>query len=210
MRTEDLISALAADNKSPTPGLARTMLGGLAVGVLVSLIPFLMALGVRSDFMAAVQTWRFDLKIVLVVAALLLAAIDCVRAVRPLPPRAPPLGLITLALLAVAVTAELLLLPRAEWQRWLIGSNALMCLAWIPALSAAPLAILLFAMKAGAPASPARAGAAVGVLAAAAGATLYAFHCFDDSPLFVATWYSLAAIPIIVIGAAVGGRMLRW
>ena len=31
--------------------------------------------------------------------------------------------------------------------------------------------------------------------AAAAGASLYAFHCFDDSPLFVVTWYTLAAIP---------------
>ena len=40
--------------------------------------------------------------------------------------------------------------------------------------------------------------------------SLYAFHCFDDSPLFVATWYLLAAIPVVVIGAVAGSRLLRW
>ena len=48
------------------------------------------------------------------------------------------------------------------------------------------------------------------MLAAACGATLYAFHCFDDSPLFVATWYSLAAIPVVAVGALAGYRFLRW
>jgi len=38
-------------------------------------------------------------------------------------------------------------------------------------------------------------------LLAAAGAALYAFHCFDDSPLFVVTWYVLAVIPVVILGA---------
>ena len=69
---------------------------------------------------------------------------------------------------------------------------------------------MLFRSRRGAPASPTLAGAAAGFLAAACGATLYAFHCFDDSPLFVATWYLLAAIPVVVIGAVAGSRLLRW
>ena len=52
--------------------------------------------------------------------------------------------------------------------------------------------------------------AAAGLLAAAAAAALYAFHCFDDSPLFVVTWYGLAALPVIALGAAAGHRLLRW
>ena len=47
-------------------------------------------------------------------------------------------------------------------------------------------------------------------VSAAAAAALYAFHCFDDSPLFVVTWYALAALPVIALGAAVGHRLLRW
>ena len=65
-------------------------------------------------------------------------------------------------------------------------------------------------LRSGAPASPALAGAAAGLLAATAGATLYAFHCFDDSPLFVVTWYVLAALPVIALGAILGRRLLRW
>ena len=38
-------------------------------------------------------------------------------------------------------------------------------------------------------------------LLAAAGVALYAFHCFDDSPLFVVTWYVLAVIPVVILGA---------
>ena len=49
-----------------------------------------------------------------------------------------------------------------------------------------------------------------GLLAAACGATLYAFHCFDDSPLFVATWYTLAALPVVIVGAVAGHRLMRW
>ena len=65
-------------------------------------------------------------------------------------------------------------------------------------------------MRGAAPASPTLAGAAAGLLAAAAGATLYAFHCFDDSPLFVVTWYSLATTLVVAIGAVAGHRLLRW
>ena len=69
-----------------------------------------------------------------------------------------------------------------------------------------PLAIL----RNGAPASPALAGGAAGLLAAATAAALYAFHCFDDSPLFVVTWYAIATLPVITLGAVIGGRLLRW
>jgi len=80
----------------------------------------------------------------------------------------------------------------------------------VPALSLAPLVAVLVMLRSAAPASPALAGAAAGLLSAAAGATLYAFHCFDDSPLFVVTWYTLATVPMVVIGALAGRRLLRW
>jgi hypothetical protein len=35
-------------------------------------------------------------------------------------------------------------------------------------------------------------------------------HCFDDSPLFVATWYVLAAILVVLLGMLLGRRLLRW
>jgi hypothetical protein len=41
-------------------------------------------------------------------------------------------------------------------------------------------------------------------------AALYATHCPDDSPLFVAVWYTLAVTLVMLIGASVGHRVLRW
>jgi hypothetical protein len=47
-------------------------------------------------------------------------------------------------------------------------------------------------------------------VAAGLAATLYASHCADDSPLFVATWYSLAIALVVAAGAWLGPRVLRW
>ena len=41
-------------------------------------------------------------------------------------------------------------------------------------------------------------------------AAFYAAHCPDDSPLFVAAWYSLAVALVAAVGAATGRLTLRW
>ena len=51
---------------------------------------------------------------------------------------------------------------------------------------------------------PALAGAIAGMLSAGLAATLYASHCTDDSPLFVATWYTIATALVTAIGALAG------
>jgi hypothetical protein len=65
-------------------------------------------------------------------------------------------------------------------------------------------------LRHGATTAPGLAGAVAGVLAAALSATLYATHCTDDSPLFVATWYTLAIALVAGIGALAGRRVLRF
>jgi hypothetical protein len=210
MKTDDLISALAADREMSGPNVQRAGGIALAAGVAVSLLVFLLIFGVRLDIAAALQTWRFDLKLAIIAVAVVAAMVDCIRSTRPEPRPAPALSLIAMGLLTVAVVLELASVPMADWQSSLLGSNAVMCLVSIPFLSLAPLIALLVALRSGAPVSPMRAGVAIGVLAAACGAALYATHCDDDSPLFVATWYLLAAVPVIGLGAAVGSRVLKW
>jgi hypothetical protein len=39
---------------------------------------------------------------------------------------------------------------------------------------------------------------------------LYASHCTDDSPLFVATWYPIATAVVTAAGALIGARVLRF
>jgi len=211
MKTDNLIDALVADRMPRGRPLRWALAAALLAGGVVSLVFFLAALGVRADIEAALGTWRFELKVGLVLLALALAFSLCIALSRPVAPAHPARRLLPLAALAVlAVAIELLALPAVSWTSRLVGSNALICLVAIPTLAIVPLATVLAILRAGAPASPALAGGAAGLLAAAAAAALYAFHCFDDSPLFVVTWYALAALPVVALGAVAGNRLLRW
>ena len=100
--------------------------------------------------------------------------------------------------------------PAAEWGQRLVGTNAIFCLKTIPFLAVAPLVAALLALRQGAPEHPALAGAVAGLFAGAISAHLYATHCPDDLPLFVAAWYTLAIGIVAAIGAAAGERLLRW
>jgi hypothetical protein len=211
MKTDDLLAAIAADVKPSRGNPVRLQLLAMFAGGLLSLVILLTALGLRADLVAALATWRFDVKLAVAVAALLLALRDCIRLVSPLASGwASRASLLIPVLLLAAVAVELAAVPTDAWGDRLVGTNALVCLMVIPALSLAPLLLGLLAMRAGAPASPATAGAAVGRVAAAVAAALYALHCFDDSPLFIATWYPLASLPVILTGAMAGRWLLRW
>jgi hypothetical protein len=166
----------------------------------------------RLDIGAALQTWRFAAKMAILLACLAAALWASARLVRPdaSPRKALAALALPIALLALAVGSELALSPSDSWPLRAIGTNGRLCLTSIALLSPAPLAALLVALRAGAPRSPGAAGAAAGLLAGALAATLYASHCFDDSPLFVALWYVPAIAAVALAGAAAGSRLLRW
>ena len=210
MKTDELIAAIAADAQTVRRSPERTMTGALVAGVAVAVIAFLLALGPRLDIAQALHTWRFVLKLVIVGFAALIFTRECVRLTRPLArPSIWPI-LAVVALLAAALLVELLISPSSTWSEKLVGTNSVICLTAIPLLSLAPLAAFMIALRSGAPTAPVRTGAMVGLASAALGATLYALHCFDDSPLFVATWYGAAALIMTGIGAILGARFLRW
>ncbi|MEQ1524980.1 MAG: NrsF family protein, partial [Aestuariivirga sp.] len=62
----------------------------------------------------------------------------------------------------------------------------------------------------GAPPRPVSAGAVAGLLAGGIAATFYAAQCNDDSPLFVAVWYTLAIASLAAIGAVGARQFARW
>ena len=211
MKTGQLVEALVSDRAAVRRPLARSLGLALAAGGLLSLVVYFVGLGVRPDIGPAIATWRFDLKVAMVLFGLILTFVICLDCARPDMPRHPLRRLLPLvAVLVVAVAIELLSTPSSSWQTRLVGSNSMICLPMVPVLSIAPLVAALFVLRRTAPASPILAGAVAGLLSALAGAALYAFHCFDDSPLFVATWYSLATLPMMVIGAIAGRWLLRW
>lgn len=211
MKTEQLVSALVADRARSSAPVGRSLVRAVAAGAVVSLAIFAVWFGPRVDLTAALATWRFDFKLALVFVALAAAFGACMANARPLASgRWHRVALLAALLAAALLAVELATQPPQTWGTRLVGTNALVCLTVIPLLSLAPLAVLLVALRRTAPASPALAGAAAGALAATAAASIYAFHCFDDSPLFVLTWYPLATILPVAVGAAVGSRLLKW
>jgi hypothetical protein len=125
--------------------------------------------------------------------------------------RLPALLLVLPAVMvAAAVVVELLVLPANTWKANMVGGNALFCVFFIPVLSLAPLTGFFWALKQGAPENPTAAGAAAGLAAGAIAAAIYAWHCPDDSPLFLAAWYTTAIAVVTGAGALLGRRFLRW
>ena len=86
----------------------------------------------------------------------------------------------------------------------------MVCLTYVPLIGIGPLVIFLLALRHGAPERPAVAGAVAGLLAGGIAATFYAAQCTDDSPLFVATWYTIAIAALTLAGAACAHRFARW
>jgi hypothetical protein len=212
MKTDDLIAALAADAPVVSKPIGRTMLLAVAAGAGAASIVFFLALGVRPDFSAAMETPRFLLKCFLTLTLLASALGLVFHLARP--GAVPDAWVMTLAaapvLLVIAMLVELSVVPHDEWMVRLMGRNAVVCMVLIPALATLPLIATLFALRQGAPTNPTLAGAVAGLLAGGIGATLYATHCPDDSPLFIAAWYVIAIVIVTFIGAIAGARLLRW
>ena len=212
MKTGDLIRALAADSEVRPMPLGRALALALIPGVAIALSLHFAVLGLRPHLLTLLGEPRLLFKLCLTFLLVALSGPLVLRLVRPGAGvrRMTLLLAIVPALLVAAILAELLAVPAAEWGQRLIGSNAMFCLKTIPFLSAAPLVAVLLALRQGAPEHPALAGAGAGLFAGAIGAAFYATHCPDDSPLFVAAWYTLGIGIVAAIGAVVGRRLLRW
>jgi len=212
MTTEDLIRALASDRPGRLPPLNLGFAAAVAIGVVAAFVLFMGLLGPRPDIATAVRDPRFVLKFAVTLALAAGAAGLALRIARPGAPAGPWRFAVFVGpvLLGLGLVYELASAPGAEWGSRLVGRNALLCLASIPLFAAPVLAAAFAALRRGAPTRPALAGAVAGLLAGGFGAALYAAHCTDDSPLFVATWYGLAIAAVTLAGAALGPRLLRW
>ena len=90
------------------------------------------------------------------------------------------------------------------------GSTWRVCPFLIAGLSLPILIAVLRAMRELAPTRLRLAGAAAGLSAGAAAATVYCLHCPEMAPPFVAFWYVIGILLATGAGALLGPRMLRW
>jgi hypothetical protein len=212
VKTENLIAALVADEASIGASIARRIMLAMACGFALSAVVFFWQLGWRPDIREARGTLPFLFKFVVTSSLLIPAAVLVAHLARPEAPPGPWVWALLIAplLLVVGSSADLVASPSNVWATKLIGKNAAACVILILLLSIAPLVTLLFALSEGAPAEPRLTGAVAGIAAGAFAAMLYAMNCTDDSPLFVATWYSIAIGMMALVGWVLGKRLLRW
>ena len=212
METDQLIRTLAADNAHRVRPVGFVLALALLATAPVSVAMLFAGLGVRSDLMTAMRNPFFDLKFAVTLALAIPAIAISLHLSRP---EASLRGwkwllLIPVGLLLAGIASEMMMPQRLPMMTRLVGNNSRLCMTAIPLMSLPLLVAALIGLRHGAPTRPAVAGAIAGLLSAGLAATLYASHCTDDSPLFVATWYTIATALVTAIGALAGSRVLRF
>src|SRR5882757_3509700 len=212
MDTDQLIRTLSQDNAHRARPVGFALMLALIAAAPVALLMFFTELGIRPDVMTAMRNPFFDLKFAVTLALAIAAIAVSLHLSRP---EASLRGLgwlllIPAGLLTAGIGGEMMMPQRLPVMTRLVGSNSRVCMTAIPLMSLPILAAALIGLRHGAPARPAVAGAIAGMLSAGLAATLYASHCTDDSPLFVATWYTISTALVSTIGALAGSKLLRF
>lgn len=212
MRTDRLISILAADD-TPTRPIAPRLLLQAGAGLLAAGVLALSFLGIRADLGAALADPVTLMKWLLPLAAGLPALRAALRLTRPQTGHGP--AQIRLPLLVGGVALLWLVasgLSAATGTLWpqMRGGTATTCLTTVTLIGLVPLAVGLRVLRTGASPAPALSGAMLGLGSGGLAAAFYAMHCNQDSPLFFLTWYSLGILGLTVLGALAGSRLLRW
>jgi hypothetical protein len=212
MDTNELVRSLAADHAFRARPVGPVLAVALALALPFTMTMFMMRLGMRPDFMVATHNPFFVLKFVFTLAVAVTSVALASRLVRPGADvrRAAWLLVIPLLLLAFGIAADMVLPEGSPWMVRMRGSNSMVCMSAIPALSLPLLIAALIGLRRGAATRPMLTGAVAGLVAGGIAATFYASHCIDDSPLFVATWYVIALAFVALVGALAGRWVLRW
>jgi hypothetical protein len=211
MDTDRFIHGLAADHGWTARPVWIVLAGALVVALGCSVSIFTMWLQMRPDVMVAMGHPFFLLKFVVTLALAGASLALVMRLVRPGAQISnwPWLLALPVVLLAGGIAADLMVPHTSSWEARLVGSNSQVCLTAIPLMSVPLLIAALAGLRHGASTRPALTGAVAGLLAGGIAATLYASHCTDDSPLFVATWYTAALALVTAAGAFAGRWVLR-
>ncbi|MDQ0071602.1 hypothetical protein J2W34_003396 [Variovorax boronicumulans] len=213
MKTDDLVAMLANGPVAvPRRATSRRLWLALLVGMPLSFVILFAEYGLRRDLVQAMFWPMFWVKVLFPLCIAAAGFVMVQRLARPgvavrhawVGAVLPVLGVWALAAIAWFT------LPAEDKMPSLMGQSWRICALSIGLMALPVFAATLVALKGLAPTQPALAGAAAGVLAGGVGAAVYALHCMELTAPFLAVWYvSGIAVPVLV-GAALGPRLLRW
>jgi hypothetical protein len=211
MKTNDLIGALATGAGPAPRAVALLRLAPVALGGLLAAALGALGLlgGVPADMWFGPALWT---KLAYAGALVLAAGWLAARLGRPAADArtAQRAVLAVVGLMALAGVAAYAATPPAGRGVALFGHSWLRCPWAVLGLSLPALAGAFWALRGLAPTRPRAAGLACGLFAGALGAAGYALACTEQSPTFIALWYSAGIAMSAAIGAGLGPRLLRW
>lgn len=213
MKTDDVIAMLAT-NVAPVPRQAalRNVLVALAVGLVLSVFWMLTEYGVRKDIHQAMDLPMFWVKLAFPVCVAVSGFVLVYRLSRPgVAARKAWVGVVApVAVIWLLALWSLGTANEADRATLIFGQTWRSCALSITTIALPVFVATLVALKRLAPTRPAMAGAAAGVLAAGAGAAVYALHCPELAAPFLAIWYVAGMAVLPLFGAYLGPRVLRW
>jgi hypothetical protein len=213
MRTEQLIEMLSA-NVEPVKSeqFGKTLACALVVGGAASFSVMLATFGLRINVVGGPHLGFLALKVLFMLSLIGTGTALLIRLIRPGQDEGKISPLVLLPFIAAGLggVVTLALEPFADWKGSILGIDWATCLFSIFLFSVIPFAVLIWALRRGAPTNLRRTGAIAGLVAGALGATAYAFHCPDDSLPFIAIWYGAMVAFCAWVGARLGPWLLRW
>ncbi len=212
MKTADLIADLVDSATPVAPASPSRRVGVTAVsGAVVALAILLPWLGFRP-LEEAVHLPSFWMKATYTLALSAGAWLLASRLSRPASSLRLPLFVITFVVVLMASMAimELSGTPSRDLKQVWLGHTWSRCPVRIALLAVPIFAFVALAVRRLAPTRLRAAGAAAGLLAGTAAATVYGLACDETTAAFTATWYSLGIGMCAAVGALLGPRLLRW
>lgn len=213
MKTEQLIDMLST-NLEPVRGekTGRKLAWAIVAGGAGAFGVMLLTVRLRPTVYGAPDLGFLVLKLLFMVSLIGSGAALLSRLIRPGHDGRKLFGLILLPFLAIGLAGvvRLALAHPTAWSSMILGAQWATCLFCIPLFAVVPFAVLIGALRQGAPTDLRRTGAVAGLVAGSLGAVAYAFYCPDDSLPFIALWYGGMVALCALIGAMIGPRLLRW
>lgn len=216
MKTEDLVRALATGIDATAAvdrhAVARRLGVALVPAVALALLVLVQHFGINPRLSEAAGAPMFWVKVGFVLALLAASALLAARLARPgATLGAAGAGVLVLPLLLWMLALVVLAGAAPEERLQLVKGATWSACPWnIALLSLPPFVCGFVAMRSLAPTRLRLAGAAVGLLAGAVGASVYALHCPELAAPFLAVWYVLGILLPVAAGALIGPRVLRW
>src|SRR5260370_2373017 len=182
MKTDQLIDMLSTNVERVRRGQVwKPLIWALAIGGAASCCVMLATVGLRTEAAGGIHVGFLGLKLLFMLSVIGTGTALLMKLIRPGQEAWKLFRFLFLPFLVAGFVGivALALQPSSAWDRMILGTEWVSCLICIPLFAIVPFALLIWALRKGAPTNLERTGAIAGLVAGALLATVYPFHGSD-------------------------------